>query len=186
MSSASNAASKRRLQRSPEEIGVLDATLDPTRDKGNGPRRRLDAPGAALLRTGIAHRFFQEPGFSSGGLDVEAPPGYPTPRVRSIVTIESESRRKPHLPCGILQGEYLTSIQASALPPLPSEKHTAASIRRAREVTLRLIGSEVAWFLDPIGQPCSSPMPALPRIGTGGDATEVRVQNRAHRRWAAT
>jgi hypothetical protein len=148
--------------------------------------RRAQTQIAALLRTGIDRRLFQEIGFATAKLYVESRLGMSSRSAWSLVAIERESwRRSPLLHDAWRQGR-LTPLQALALLPIVEPANADAWIQRAGEVTLLRLQDEVAWVLnrDPLPSTVELLLPPAPdadvRPVRVADLSLAEVQNVAH------
>ncbi|MBI5503965.1 MAG: HNH endonuclease, partial [Deltaproteobacteria bacterium] len=116
---------------------------------------RIDWQLGAILRGVVDRRLYQELGFASFRLYVEARLGICGRKGWALVRLERDSlRRSPALRLAYRRGE-ISWLAATTLLPVITEKHEHEWIERAGQVTLQRLADEVSWALDRIDDPGS-------------------------------
>ena len=139
--------------------------------------RRIDWQLGRLLRLFFDCRLYAVLGFPSGSRYVRERLGISLRKVRSLIAVERKTWESPALMDAYRAGR-ISHLQALTLLPVIGERHGAAWVRRAGEVTLRRLADEVSWALD-VQDTTVMWTPAAPPPADGRLVAPPAVQMRA-------
>jgi hypothetical protein len=150
-------------------------TLDARLRAAARAMRRIDWQMGRLLRLFLDCRLYLLLGFPTAARYVRERLGISIRKARLLVALERKTWDSPALMDAYRAGE-LSSLRALTIAPVVSERHGAAWVARAGEVTLRRLGDEVAWALDVQDASVAFAWPVPPAPGAALMAPPVQMR----------